>query len=403
MKIKEVSQKTNLTERAIRLYIENGLVTPSCSESYQGRRNIDFSEEDVVMLKNISTLRKAGFSIAEIKQMQNNPDCSKEILKNLIDKINERIVSDTEILSCLTPLLCEEKLNVESICLSLNKPEIDDKALPAEDIEISLPLKIMRIAFFAFGVCAFVFSSICCVPIFAVEIEDLKWYRYPVYVEFGLHMMIGIITSLIIPLILIFLFRKKNIGNKKTIKKKVVASVILIVMFAPAIFFTSIWGFFSTLSDAESLLISHTRNVDNYMNFDVEDAETAMGEFLPESLPDVKEIKYEYFYKKYGVSHEPPRTAVFLELPLDDESFEKTVEYYKAFRPADSVCDATEKRIGNWKIIFYRQEHEYAPSNYTPLFAYDETTQTVRFICEYGQVAKKGALKREALMRGYNW
>ena len=44
MKIKEVIEKTDLTDRAIRLYIENGLVSPLCSENYAGRKNIDFSE-----------------------------------------------------------------------------------------------------------------------------------------------------------------------------------------------------------------------------------------------------------------------------------------------------------------------------------------------------------------------
>ena len=43
----------DLTDRAIRLYIENGLVSPSCSENYAGRKNIEFSEEDIEALKNI--------------------------------------------------------------------------------------------------------------------------------------------------------------------------------------------------------------------------------------------------------------------------------------------------------------------------------------------------------------
>ncbi len=403
MKIKEVSLKTNLTERAIRLYIENGLVAPSCSESYQGRRNIDFSEDDVTILNNISALRKAGFSISEIKLMQQDPTCSKEILKNLIDKINERIVSDTEILSCLTPLLCEENLDVESICRGLNKPAIDYKALPTEDSEISLPLKIMRKAILTFGICSFIFSVICCVPIFAVEIKDFISYLYPVYPAQAIHLIVSFVSSLIIPLILILLFKKKHFGTKKVIRNKVMFSAFLLVLFVPAITFTSVWGFVCGMSHPESLLISRTHNADNYMKFDSAEAETVMGEFLPEKLPEIKGIKYEYYYKKYGVFHEPPGTEIFLELPLDAEAFEKTVKYYKSFRPSDSVSDAEEKTNGNWKIIFYRQENEHAPSNYSPLFAYNETTQTVRFICEYGRVSMKGALSPHSLMSGYDW
>ena len=45
MKMKEVCEKTGLTDRAVRLYIENGLVSPKYNENYMGRRNIDFSLE----------------------------------------------------------------------------------------------------------------------------------------------------------------------------------------------------------------------------------------------------------------------------------------------------------------------------------------------------------------------
>ncbi|MBR2418036.1 MAG: MerR family transcriptional regulator, partial [Clostridia bacterium] len=50
MKIKEVIAKTDLTDRAIRLYIENGLVSPSITENYSGRKNIEFSDDDLVAL-----------------------------------------------------------------------------------------------------------------------------------------------------------------------------------------------------------------------------------------------------------------------------------------------------------------------------------------------------------------
>ena len=63
MKIKHVMEKTGLTDRAIRLYIENELVKPEYDESYNGRKSIDFSENDVEQLKNIALLRKADFSI----------------------------------------------------------------------------------------------------------------------------------------------------------------------------------------------------------------------------------------------------------------------------------------------------------------------------------------------------
>ena len=67
MKIKEVIEKTKLTDRAIRWYIDNGLVSPGIEENYSGRKNIDFTESDVERLSQIALLRKAGFSISDIK------------------------------------------------------------------------------------------------------------------------------------------------------------------------------------------------------------------------------------------------------------------------------------------------------------------------------------------------
>ena len=47
MKMKDVISQTDLTDRAVRLYIENGLVTPDLGETNAGRRSLDFSEGDI--------------------------------------------------------------------------------------------------------------------------------------------------------------------------------------------------------------------------------------------------------------------------------------------------------------------------------------------------------------------
>ena len=82
MKIKEVCEKTSLTERAVRLYIENGLIAPSVSESYSGRRNVDFSPEDVEKLKPIiSELSKTHRIYAEsMGKYRDNPETWQSML-----------------------------------------------------------------------------------------------------------------------------------------------------------------------------------------------------------------------------------------------------------------------------------------------------------------------------------
>ena len=400
MKIKEVSIKTNLTERAIRLYIENGLVSPDFYESYTGRRNLNFSDEDVKALKDISVLRKTGFSIGEIKLMLSEPEKSKDVLRQFIDKTNERILTDTEIVLCLTPLLSQESISPQKICQSLDKPVIEEKILPIEDSEPSALQKFIRKLLLALGVAGLVFGVLCFVPVAAVEIRDMKDYLYPHYQLFN-YILIFVCASVIIPIAVILLNRKNSHNTEN--KRKTVASILLICLCVYCGFFSYAAAFLASISSSESYIVSHTKNIENYMAFDVDDAEKAMGEFLPEALPNVKGIKYDYFYKRYGVSHEPPRTEVRLEIPLGEEDLLKTVEFYKVFRPSDSVILPYEEKINDWTIIYYREDHEYAPTNYTPVFAYNEKDRKVRFICEYGQVSSKGALSWETLISCYKW
>ena len=69
MKIKEVCARTGLTERAVRLYLEKGLLSPeSCWR--QGRTYREYGEEDVARLQEISALRSVGFSLEEIGALQ---------------------------------------------------------------------------------------------------------------------------------------------------------------------------------------------------------------------------------------------------------------------------------------------------------------------------------------------
>ena len=69
MKIKTVCELTGLTARTIRVYIDEQLIAPKFTENYLGRRSFEFSQEDIVSLQNIATLRKYGFSIDEIRNI----------------------------------------------------------------------------------------------------------------------------------------------------------------------------------------------------------------------------------------------------------------------------------------------------------------------------------------------
>ncbi len=388
MKMKEVTEKTNLTERAVRLYIENGLITPSFNESYSGRRNIDFSSDDVEKLKRISVLRKAGFSIAQIKLMQSEPEKCKEVLERFIDKTKRRIETDGEILSCITPLLSCEKLDIEQISLSLDQPVMNEKELPAEDSEMPLGQKALRVLFIALGAVGLAVALVCLIMQLRIEIPDIRDYLYPRY---SILYILLYLTTFLMPVAVILTNRKKKICSRKRIVIKTVGCIALLGIYAFCNFFTLGIAMMSLWSHPESLVISQTHNEKNYMAFDAEGAESALSEFLPAELPKAENLKYEYYYKEYGVSHEPPLTRVFIEIPLDKISFSQTVEYYKAFQPSDSTCEPREEKKREWTVVYYREEYERPPTNYTPIFAYNEKESKVRLMCEYGRDSIKGA------------
>ena len=93
MKIKAASELTGLTIRTIRVYIDEQLVAPKFTENYLGRRSFEFSQEDIVSLQNIATLRKYGFSIDEIRNIlldsQNSIAIIESVKQRTQNQMNE--------------------------------------------------------------------------------------------------------------------------------------------------------------------------------------------------------------------------------------------------------------------------------------------------------------------------
>ncbi len=69
MKIKQVMEQTGLTDRAIRHYIECGLLSPYSDDSFTGRKNYIFTREDIERLETIKVFREAGFGIEQIREL----------------------------------------------------------------------------------------------------------------------------------------------------------------------------------------------------------------------------------------------------------------------------------------------------------------------------------------------
>ncbi len=72
MRIKEVAERAALTERAVRLYEKEGLIAPRTT--YMGGRAFrEYDDGDVERLKTIRILRRALYTVEEIKAMLDDP------------------------------------------------------------------------------------------------------------------------------------------------------------------------------------------------------------------------------------------------------------------------------------------------------------------------------------------
>ena len=125
MKIKAVCEATGLTDRTVRFYIEEGIFSPIYTENYLGRKTFDFSETDIRTLNDIATLRKFGFSIAEIKEMFLHPEEIIRITKELENRKQTLINEEKDLLLTLSKLDSKRSYTVTELAAFLSNPVIE--------------------------------------------------------------------------------------------------------------------------------------------------------------------------------------------------------------------------------------------------------------------------------------
>jgi len=112
--MKEICELTGLTERAVRLYMEEELIVPEVREGIHNKSYF-FREKDVERLKDISTLRNAGFGIAEIKQMIENSANIPILVQQKIEELEKDINHLKYIQETLKYLTIQEHNNVTKL------------------------------------------------------------------------------------------------------------------------------------------------------------------------------------------------------------------------------------------------------------------------------------------------
>ena len=114
VKIKSACEQTGLSEKAIRLYIREGLVTPSVEEGIS-YKSYSFTEDNVNELKDISVLRMAGFSIDDIKTMKTNPEKIHYMVEERQNLLAQEMLAQQNISTALSRLAVSEQSDTRSL------------------------------------------------------------------------------------------------------------------------------------------------------------------------------------------------------------------------------------------------------------------------------------------------
>ena len=385
MKMKEVIEKTGLTDRAVRLYIDEGLAVPNIEESYSGRKSIDFSESDVERLKNVALLRKAGFSIADIKSMVDDNSTAKDIIEKFIEQTENNIAHETEIVEKLKGISFDEEVTLEKICRSLSAT-VEEKEVPSEDIKLTAKEKVLKIAIILFSSTllahAVWFIVGCCIGIF--DVQYLKLSEDPINITLSFFYLGWIFIALLL-IAVIF----KNTGKRFNRKTKgsslamlIVSAIGSIVMLVITIFllWCTVTPFYSQTTDPDNYL-----KLDNALISEDErwDILAHVYKIFPRKIPNETKNDYpesiKYFYE-YTPNWDGGYNTydIFAEWMLNDvqyDIFKKNLQgdfilensliqiqhmdstKYKLDYLAESVAENSGYNIvqkGDWTMIYYK-------------------------------------------------
>lgn len=151
MKIHEVSLRTGLTEKAIRLYIQNGLIHPHVEEGFH-RNSYTFSETNVKELEEIAIFRRAGFSLFEISLIKEMPEKLPELLNTKMQSLEIEIAEKQNIQEAISRLEVHELANATHVANSLRpalkKENETEKGRSRRPIYICVILLILLVFLF---------------------------------------------------------------------------------------------------------------------------------------------------------------------------------------------------------------------------------------------------------------
>lgn len=404
VKIKEVIEKTGLTDRAIRLYIDEGLALPSIEESYSGRKSIEFSESDVERLKNVALLRKAGFSIADIKSIVDDKSTVKEIIENFIEQTENNIMHETEVVEKLKGISFDGDVTLETICEALSVT-VEENAVPNEDMKSETVYNKTRKFAFGFGIFGMVFS-VCAMITFVIfgKISFVHLYLKDDFIRTFLFANCGCVLILILSAVIALLNRKTEHRKKKEKIKTGISGVLTLVLFPVAIYsslpyFLGIGFCYSLTYAVEDYLVLDTWVQDDYG----EEIDAVFPDEIPQSALESADRNFDVGYPfttKYYYKHTfvlDPDFDIVAEWILPEEEYENE----KNRLNGKEICSLNK---GDWTLLVFKCEHNPSPSfvdlitaeerifwdenwnddsYWISFFAYNDKTRRVRYVASH--------------------
>lgn len=260
MKIKEVCERTGLTDRAVRHYIEEKLVAPEYSENYLGRKTFYFTEADVRTLLDIAVLRRIGFSVPDIRAIENDPNSSAARIDALRKQKQNTISTEQACLDALNTLE-NRSYSLEDLASALRQPAAK-KPLPNEDSRVTAKTVLKRIGLILWNTIRFILTAFFLLIPFSWLLDNMysRWngkFLYPHLIDAPHVAILTLLPSLLILLVLI-------LDHVFTLLKGKVKFFVYIGTFllCAKLMIISLGGY--ALAETESL----TTDISNYRNLD---------------------------------------------------------------------------------------------------------------------------------------
>ena len=397
MKIKDVCELTKLSDRTIRYYIEQGLITPSYTENYLGRKAYSFFQKDINELNNIATLRKFDFTIDEIRNIITSPENSKNIIENVKLRTRKAAEENEEKLSVLVQLDNEKAYTISELAKQLT---IYSEKIPVQNEDTR---KSFRETLFGIlkTILVFIIVWLPVLLLFSLSIiASFSAYAYPCFNTNPLYYIC--LFACLLPSISVLIISKLKFTFKKPVKLIALALCVLSIPF-------------SILLPLGLVTQSETTDFSNYRDFDVHciaNQDIFFQELFPvwpntfESVEDGEgnlktvylDAHYYYrYYAEFDYTYD-----VYAEWPLEKDEFDEEVarvkELFEKYSKTDdylldenrsihTIEGYTTIKKGNYTCLFYGSSYandepfSKATDNYEyDIFAYDEKNLKVRYI-----------------------